>query len=92
MKIEVVLFEIPWQQDQTDYLAQGLSCSRSLRGANQDNFFLVYIVRTPPVRLHGQLIERFRDEAKVKYAFAAQSFSTSQPCATELNIICLHRS
>lgn len=56
VKIEVVPFEVPWQQDRTDYPAQGLSCLRSLRGANQDKFF-VYILRTPAVRLHGQLTD-----------------------------------
>lgn len=34
--------EMPWQQVQTDYPAQGLSCFRSLRGANKDNFFCLY--------------------------------------------------
>ena len=43
LKMKAVPFEeMPWQHVRTDYPPQGLSCFRSLRRANQDNFFCLY--------------------------------------------------
>lgn len=62
VKIEVVPFEVPWQQDRTDYPAQGLSCLRSLRGANQDKFFCLYSTHASraPSRTTGKVQRTFQ--------------------------------